>query len=168
MAGSPSNSQQKRIKNRLWHLYNQALNHQGEVSLGKGAALLDALVEHGNRQMRAQQDEVAAGEVLSNGSADEDSADEGSADEESADDDISEDEDGSGVADGEDVASSADDVAEAESPEPDVPETDVPDDEMSDDDISEDNPFAADMPTTRYCKAQDDSGLDDAPGPLLL
>ncbi len=49
---SPMNPQQTVwLKDRLWRLYNHALETQGEVSLGKGEILFQALLAYGQQQL---------------------------------------------------------------------------------------------------------------------
>ena len=52
-----NDAQRKYFEGRLWYLYNRALEHHGEVSLGKGESLFNALIAYGLKQIDAATDE---------------------------------------------------------------------------------------------------------------
>jgi Vault protein inter-alpha-trypsin domain/von Willebrand factor type A domain len=53
------------LQDRLWALYNEALEHGGEVSLGKDASLFQSLVARGLKQLDAAPDENARYDLVS-------------------------------------------------------------------------------------------------------
>jgi hypothetical protein len=59
-----SDAQRKYFESRLWYLYNLALEHKGEVSLGKGETLLKALILYGLKQVDAATDENGRSEAV--------------------------------------------------------------------------------------------------------
>jgi predicted Zn-dependent protease len=59
LASSQNAEQRKWLNDRLLSLYNHALEHDGEVSLGKGATLLTNVYAHALKQLEAAPDEVA-------------------------------------------------------------------------------------------------------------